>query len=307
MDTRARPMGPVEWSLLVALALLWAGSFFFAKIAVTTLPPLTVVLARVGIAAVALNLLLVGSGRRMPADLGIWAAFVAMGLLNNLIPFSLIFWGQTRIGSGLASILNATTPLWTVVVAHLSTRDERMTAGKLAGVAAGIAGVAALLAPTLSAGAAGDLAAMAAVVGAALSYAAASVFGRRFARMAVPPFAVASGQLTATTAMMLPVVAIVDAPWMLPVPGVEVWASLVALALLSTALAYVIYFRILATAGATNLMLVTLLIPPGAVALGAVFLGELISPEHLVGFALIGVGLALIDGRLIGVARRLSG
>src|SRR5687768_15882173 len=118
----------VEWALLLLLALLWGGSFFFSKIAVGELPALTVVLCRVALAALALNVVVALSGRRMPADPRLWGAFLVMGLLNNVIPFSLIFWGQTQIASGLAAILNATTPLFTVLVAHVATKDEKLSA-----------------------------------------------------------------------------------------------------------------------------------------------------------------------------------
>ncbi|MCH6587028.1 MAG: ATP phosphoribosyltransferase regulatory subunit, partial [Proteobacteria bacterium] len=119
-----------DWLLLVTLSVLWGGSFFFSEVALGELGPFTVVLGRVGIAAVALVAFVYLSGRRMPGAPGLWGAFLVMGALNNLIPFSLIVWGQVTIDSGLASILNATTPLFTVVLAHLLTRDERMTRGR---------------------------------------------------------------------------------------------------------------------------------------------------------------------------------
>src|ERR671912_2097262 len=140
-------MGPVEWALLLGLALLWGGSFFFSKIAIGELPPLTVVLCRVVLAALTLNLVVLLSRRRVPADPRSWGALVVMGLLNNAVPFSLIFWGQTQIASGLASILNATTPLFTVLVAHVATTDEKLSASRFVGVLAGVIGVAVMIGP----------------------------------------------------------------------------------------------------------------------------------------------------------------
>ncbi len=294
-------MGSVEWLLLVGLSVLWGGSFFFNKLALTDLRPFTLVLGRVGLAAVALNVLVLARGLRMPTTPRIWLAFLAMGALNNLIPFSLIVWGQTRIPSGLASILNATTPLWTVVVAHLLTRDDRLTWSRLGGVLLGLAGVVVMIGPAALLGLSLDVLAELAVLGAALSYAFAGVFGRRFRDL--PPLVTATGQVTATTVMALPIALALDRPWTGPAPGAVTWAALAGLALLSTALAYVIYFRILAASGATNLLLVTFLIPVSALVLGTTVLGERLEPRQLAGMALIGAGLAAIDGRLLRRAR----
>jgi drug/metabolite transporter (DMT)-like permease len=284
MATNVEPrMDATEWAMLLALSVLWGGSFFFAKVSVGELPPLTVVLARVGLAAMALLAVVRAAGQRMPRDLGLWVAFFAMGMLNNLIPFSLIFWGQTRIASGLAAILNATTPLWTVLLAHLLTRDEKFTPNRLAGVLAGLAGVAVMIGPEALARLGLDFLAQTAVVVAAVSYASASIFGRRFRAAGVSPLVTAAGQVTATTVMALPVVLLVDHPWALPVPSAATWASLVALALLCTALAYILYFRVLATVGATNIALVTLLVPASAILLGSLVLGERLEPRDFAG------------------------
>lgn len=288
-------MGPVEWVLLLVLSVLWGGSFFFGKVALAELPPFTVVFGRVCLAAIALNAVVVATGRRMPVSGRTWAAFFVMGLMNNLIPFSLIFWGQTRIASGLAAVLNSTTPLFAVVLGHLLTEDERLTPNRLSGVILGVGGVAVMIGPRALSGLGGDVVAQVAVLGAALSYAFAGLFGRRF--KGVPPLVTASGQVTATTTMMLPVVCLADRPWTLPTPGTWTVAALVGLALLSTALAYIIYFRILAVAGATNLLLVTFLIPVSALALGTTVLGERLGPRQFGGMALIAAGLAAIDGR----------
>lgn len=287
------------WIWLLSLSVLWGGSFFFAKVAIGELQPLTVVFGRVALAALALNLVLSLAGRSLFQRGVPWPTFVVMGLLNNMIPFSLIFWGQTQIASGLASILNATTPLFTLAVAHLLTRDERINAAKAVALLVGFAGVALLVGPNLLVGDDSSFIGQMACLGAALSYAFAGVYGRRFQIMGVQPMQAAAGQVTASAVLILPIMLIVDRPWNLAgPPSATVWAALAGLALLSTALAYLLYFRILAAAGATNLLLVTFLIPVTAILLGAVFLGERLEPRHFAGMALIGVGLAAIDGRI---------
>ena len=290
-----RAMSGGDWLLLILLSIVWGGSFFFAKIAVAELPPLTIVLARVTIAAAALHLLVLAVGQRMPGELSLWRDFLIMGLLNNAIPFSLIFWGQKEIASGLASILNATTPLFTVLVAHAFTADEKATPAKLTGVGLGIIGVALMIGLDLMSGFGSHLMSELAVLAAALSYAFAGVFGRRFRGR--PPLVVAAGQLTGSSMLILPLALLIDRPWELPMPSSGTWAALIGLALLSTALAYVIFFRILARAGATNLLLVTFLIPVSALLLGVAFLAERVTAHQLIGMLLIGLGLAVIDGR----------
>lgn len=287
------------WIWLLSLSVLWGGSFFFAKVAIGELRPFTVVFARVALAALALNLVLSLTGRSLFRRGTSWPAFIAMGLLNNMIPFSLIFWGQTQIASGLASILNATTPLFTLVVAHLLTRDERMNCAKVAALLAGFAGVTLLVGPNFLVGDRAGFWGQMACLGAALSYAFAGVYGRRFQTMGVSPIQAAAGQVTVSAVLILPIMLIADRPWTLAAaPSAMVWAALAGLALLSTALAYVLYFRILAAAGATNLLLVTFLIPVIAIPLGAAVLGERLELRHFAGMALIGLGLAAIDGRI---------
>jgi drug/metabolite transporter (DMT)-like permease len=299
MTSARLTMGPIEWLLLVALSVLWGGSFLFGEIALDQLPPFTVVQVRVGLAALALWLAVAVTRQAVPHSRAVWLAFFAMGLINNLIPFSLIMWGQLRIGSGLASILNATTPLWTVVVAHWLTADEKINRRKLVGMLIGVAGVAVMIGPVALAGLGGDVVAQLAVIAATLSYAFAGLYGRRFARLGVQPMVVAAGQIGATTVMLLPIALLVDMPWTLPMPSPRTWAALAGLALLSTALGYVLYFRILAKAGATNVLLVTFLIPVSGVLMGVLVLDEVLEPRQLAGMALIALGLAVIDGRLL--------
>lgn len=293
-----RKMSRGNWAILLLLALIWGGAFFFIHIAVRSVPTFTYVSLRLGLAAGAMWLWV--AIRREPVGLPrrAWGSIAVLALLNTAIPFALFGWAQTHIVSGLASILNATTPLWGVIVAHWFTTDERLTPGKLAGVLIGVAGVAVMIGPGLS-GASSDVLAELACVAAALFYAFAGVWARRFKRMGISPIAVTTGQLTAGALLCLPVALIVERPWTLPFPPLEAVASIVALAVVCTAFGYVLYFRLIDSAGATNALLVTLLVPPFAILLGALFLGETLDPRDIAGMALIAVGLAAIDGRVI--------
>ncbi|WP_421722872.1 DMT family transporter [Bauldia sp.] len=297
-------MTPSEWALLIALSVLWGGSFLFIAVAVTELPPVTVVAVRVAIGAALLYLVVRAVGRQLPTGLPIWAAFAGMGILNNVIPFSLIAWGQTQIPGGLASILNATTPFFTVIVAHLFTRDERMTFARVIGVIIGFGGVAIMMGVDLLADVGQHLWAQLAILGAGLSYALSAVYARRFSRLGQPPLVSAAGQFIAAAVMMIPLSLVFDHPWSLPAPSWQVVGSVVALGALSSCLAYIIYYRILATAGAVNLMLVTFLVPVSAILLGSLVLGERLSAHHFLGMAAIGFGLAVIDGRPLATLRR---
>lgn len=298
-----KAMGTKEWAMLIVLSVLWGGSFFFTGIAVKQLPPFSIVTLRVGLAAVALFGFTHVLGLKIPTEGRVWAAFFGMGFLNNLVPFCLIVWGQTHIASGIASILNATTPLFAVIVAHVLTADEKITANKLAGVLVGFFGVAMMIGPQALSGLGANIIAELAVLGAALSYSFAGIFGRRFKAMGVPPLVTATGQVSASTVMLLPITLFIDRPWTLAMPGWQTWAAIAGIALVSTAVAYTIFFRILATAGATNLMLVTFLIPVSAIVLGSLVLGEHLEPKHFLGMAMIACGLAAIDGRLITLFR----
>jgi drug/metabolite transporter (DMT)-like permease len=288
-------MSATDWLLLIALSILWGGSFFFAKVAVAEIAPLTVVLGRVAIAAATLVLIARLSGIALPGTAAEWLRFAPMGLLNNVLPFSLIFWGQTQIPSGLAAILNATTPLFTVLVAHWATADEKLDAGRIAGLLFGFAGVVAMIGPDALHDLGRNVLAQLACLAAAVSYAFAGVYGRRF--RAEPALRVAAGQLIASTVLLVPVVALVDRPWTAAPPSLTTAGAMVALAVLSTALAYVIFFRILARAGATGISLVTFLIPVSAILLGTLILREQLALRHFVGMIAIALGLAAIDGR----------
>lgn len=300
-QTANRSMDLATWGLLVLLGFIWGGSFFFGRIAVQHVPPITLVLFRVALAAIALHLAfgrLPGFYQTLSSH---WRALLVMGLINNAIPFTLIFLGQTKIGAGLASILNATTPLWAVLVAQVFTTDEKITPAKLIGCALGLAGMVMLIGPAALGIADSPLWAKLAVVGAAVSYGFAASFGKRF--KGVSPRITATGQLTASSLIMLPLALVVDQPWALPMPPLNVIAAILALALVSTAFAYIVFFRILSTAGATSASLVTLLVPPAAILLGVVFLGETLSLTEALGLGLIALGLLSLDNRL-GIKRK---
>jgi len=290
-------MSPLEWGMLLGLSLLWGGSYFFTGVAVRELPTFTVVVGRVAIAAVILLTILRVSGTPIRWSRELWLMFAGMGFLNNVVPFSLIVWGQSHVASGVAAIFNATTPLFTVFVAHFLTADEKLTAGRILGILIGIVGVAVLVGVDAVQGLGVTIWAPAAFLAAALSYAFAGVFGRRFRALGITPIETAAGQVTMSSVMLIPIMLVVDRPWTLAMPSVATLAALFGLAALSTALAYILYFRILATAGATNLLLVTMLLPVSAIVLGTTFLGEVFETKHFAGMLLIGLGLAAIDGR----------
>ena len=297
VSTKAQPaIAPSVWAMLLLLSLLWGGSFFFARIAVQEVPPLMLVLIRVVIAAAALHLYLLAKGEWNKFSGRRFAPFLLLGLLNNAIPFSLLFIGQTELGAGLAAILNALVPFWTVIAANFLTADEKFTAGKVTGIALGVAGAAVIIGPSALTGLGAPLWAKLAVVGAGVSYALASIYAKRF--KSAPPIVTATGQLTASALIMLPAAFLAHGVWS-PAPVTPpVWLAVIALALVSTSLAYIIFFKIAAAAGATVVSLVTLLVPVSAIMLGTVFLGESLSLPELSGMALIGIGLVIIDGRL---------
>ena len=294
----APAMSLFAWFQLLTLGLIWGASFFFARVAVMEIPPLTLVLFRVAIAAIALQVYLVARGIRFTPIIRHAGPFLILATLNNVIPFSLIFLGQTELGAGLAAVLNATTPFWTVLAANRLTADEKITAGKIVGVLAGIAGTGIMIGPGLLADFGGPAWAKFAIVGAAISYAFAVIYAKRFKH--IEPSAVAAGQLTAASVIMIPPVVLVDGMSTMFIASAPVWASVLALALISTALAYILYFTLIANAGATNASLVTLVVPVSAILLGSLFLAERLELYEFAGMALIGIGLVVIDGRIWG-------
>jgi drug/metabolite transporter (DMT)-like permease len=284
-------MRGTDWIMLWTLSLLWGGSFLFVELALVGLPPLSIVWGRVAVAAAILWAGLRASGGAVPPR-ALWPALLVMGLLNNAVPFTLFVLAQGQITGALAAVLNATTPLFTVLVAHLATTEERVTRWKAAGVALGFGGVLVMM---MGQDLGGAVPAMLACLGAAVSYAVAGVWGRRFRAAGLAPLATACGQVTASTILLTPIWLWRDTPWTMAWPGDGPVLAVVAMAALSTALAYLIYFRILASAGVTALSLVTFLIPLSAAGLGWLVLGEQLAMRHFAGLALILGGLGLIE------------
>lgn len=296
-STISLAMGTREWTLLLVLSLLWGGSFFFVGVAVQDLPPLTIVALRVALAAIGLWCVVLILGLRPPRQWKVWLAFLSMGTINNAIPFSLIVSAQTQIASGLASILNATTPLFTVVVATCLLTDERATPLKVLGVVIGFLGVVVMIGLPASSEPTPWLPQLA-ILGAALSYAFGGVYGRRFKAMGIHPILTAAGQVTASGVIMMPIALSLEGTQALTSASAQSWGAILGLALFSTSLAYIIYFKLLESTGATNLLLVTLLVPASAILLGILFLSESITATQLAGLGLIALGLSAIDGRL---------
>ena len=288
-----------DWFFLVFLSVLWGGSFFFIELALQELTPLWIVALRVGIAALVLWCFVLISRTEIPRGAEVWLAFGIMGLVNNVIPFVLIVWGQSHIGSGLASILNATTPIFTVLVAGVVLHDERFTWLRMLGVVFGFFGIMVLVGVDVFRGVGQQVLAQLAILGAAMAYSVSAVYGRRFKRMGIPAMITATGQLSASALIMLVIVVLsepLDALHGLTIRGM---AAMMALAVFSTGLAYVVYFRILASSGATNVLLVTFLVPVTAISLGILVLGESLHGHQIAGMCLIALGLVAIDGRLI--------
>ncbi|MBA3908745.1 MAG: EamA family transporter [Rhodobacter sp.] len=288
-------MRGTDWLWLWALSLLWGGSFLFVELALAGLPPLTVVWGRVGLAALILwGVVRLRRTGGPPRE--VWPALLVMGLLNNAVPFTLFALAQGQISGALASVLNATTPIFTVLVAHLATVDERLGPARALGVGLGFSGVVVMLA---DGGMAGTRLALLAGLGAALSYGLASVWGRRFRAAGLSPLTTAVGQVTASSLLLLPAWLLVDRPWALGWPGTGPVLAVLGLATLSTAVAYLIFFKVLASAGATAISLVTFLIPISAMGLGWLVLGETLEPQQIAGLGLVLLGLGVIDGRLM--------
>ncbi|MEM9278913.1 MAG: DMT family transporter [Pseudomonadota bacterium] len=290
-----------DWILITILALIWGGSFLFGRILMLEWPPFTVVFFRVGIAALTLWLFLAATGRKFPFNANLISAIAIMGILNNVIPFSLILVGQREIGSGLASVVNAMTPIWTLIIANFFTTDEKFSANKIIGILFGFAGVAVLIGGDLVQGLTASAWAQVAVLGATISYGFAGVFGKRFREH--DPIVISTGQLTASSIIMLPIMFALEDPFSISAPDTEIILSTLGLSILCTAIAYVLFFRILASAGATNVSLVTFLVPVSAILLGIVWLGETLTAGNIFGMTLIVLGLILVDGRLF---RRLK-
>ena len=299
----AKPMGRVEWTMLLVLALIWGTAFVFIKVAVTSFEPATYVWIRLAMAAAALLFVLKISGKRLALPLALWASVGVLALLNNVVPFILFGWGQRHIASGLAAILQATTPIFGVLAAHFLTADERITSARLGGVVVGFAGVTMMIGPQLLSDGGNPLMAQIACLFASLLYALAGIHARRFKALGVGPLELATAQFVAGAIMLAPVALLVDQPWLGLPTSLAAWGSVAVLALLCSAFAYIIFFRLIERAGATNSLLVTLLLPPVAIVVGALVFGERLGVNQFAGLALIGVGLAVIDGRAVRALR----
>ena len=293
-------MKRIDWLRLLILSLVWGGSFLFYRVLATELPPLTTVFSRCMIGAAAVALFIRFEGGRIDVPRTQWPKLLVVSLFNNVIPFTLYAWGETRVPAGVAAIFNAATPTFTVLVTGLVLRMESLTAPRLFGVLCGLAGVAVVVGPDVLVGA--DLGGEIACLLAPICYGFGFPYARRYVTGMTPP-SIAFAQLAISAAVVLPLALLHDPVTHLPMPDLAGWLSVAGLGVLSTGFAYVVVFRVLASAGATNLSLVTLLVPVSALFLAWVGLGETVPLRALLGMALIAAGLAAIDGRML---RRFS-
>ena len=293
-------MSAADWGIIMLLSLLWGGAFFMIELGLRGFPPITLVFLRMALAVPPMLLTLKVMGHRLPGDLKSWQQLFILGAINAALPFILFFWGQTQIDSGLASILNATTPLWGVVTAHFLTRDEKATPARIIGVFLGLAGITVMVGTDALSGMSGNVLAQMACLAATFFYALAAVYARTLSQSTMTPLVVATGQVITAALIMLPIMLAVDQPWTLPTPEWDAWAGAIGLAIPSTAIAYVFYFRLIDKAGASNAMLVAFIMPVIAVVLGLAALGETVEPKEAAGAVLIALGLLAIDGRVFG-------
>ncbi len=297
-DGQALRPGLEEGLSLLLLALIWGSSFLFIGISLGAIPPLTLAALRILLAALCLwGVLAVSGGTRSMRGQN-WPAFTIMGLLNNVFPFSLIIWSQLTISSGLAAILVATTPLLGLISAAVLLPDEPVTRNKVLACGAGFAGVISIAGTQSLRGDSAELAATAACLLGAASFALAGAFGRRFARDGIAPLITATGQVTAAACLLTPLALFVEQPWTLAIPSLKIWSAVLALGVVSTAFAYVLYFRILARAGASSLLLVNLLVPLPAIVFGTRWLHESLRVEDFAGLLLVTGALLASDTRL---------
>ncbi len=300
MTGTAPKMHAADWGAIAVLSLLWGGAFYLIEIGLRGFPPNTLVFLRMALAIPPMLVALKIAGNRLPTDAKSWVQLFILGLINAALPFILFFWGQTKIESGLASVLNATAPLWGVITAHFLTRDEKATPARIVGVLLGMAGIIVMVGSEALSGMTGSVLGQIACLLATLSYAFAAVYGRSLSQSTMTPLVVATGQVITAAIIMLPVMLIVDHPWQLPMPGWDAWAGAVGLAIPSTAIAYIFYFRLIDRAGASNAMLVAFIMPVIAIILGIVALNETLEMRQIAGTGLIALGLVAIDGRVFG-------
>ncbi|MFN5824774.1 MAG: DMT family transporter [Sphingomonadales bacterium] len=286
------------WMLIAILSILWGGSFVMIEIGLRSYPPLTLVFARVALAVPPMLLAMRLMGESLPRDSRSWVLLTVVGALNCALPFSLFFWGQQYLDSGYASILNATTPLWGVIAAHFLTSDEKATPTRILGALVGMAGIVVMVGPAAMKGFSDNLLAQIACLVSTTFYSFAAIYGRRLSQSALTPMSVATGQTITASLIMLPIMLIVDQPWAMAMPRLDSTMAALMLALISTALAYTLFFRLIDRSGASNAQLVAFLIPVFAVLLGSLLLNEKLTAGQAGGAVLIAAGLVILDGRL---------
>lgn len=287
------------WGLIAILSILWGGAFFLIEVGLRSYPPITLVFMRLALAVPPMWIAMRLMGERLPTEPRVWGLLAIVGALNCALPFILFFWGQQYLDSGYASILNATTPLWGVITAHFLTSDEKATPARIIGVLIGMAGIVVMVGPQAMKGLSNNLLAQLACIVSTIFYSFAAIYGRRLSQTELTPMAVATGQTMMAALMMVPIVAVMDQPWTMALPRLDSTLAGITLAIFSTALAYTLYFRLIDRSGASNAQLVAFLMPILAVILGIAFLGESLSSGQIAGAALIAVGLAILDGRLV--------
>lgn len=297
--TQSPKLDGTGWLLIGILSILWGGAFFLIEVGLRSYPPITLVFMRLVLAVPPMWIAMRLMGQRLPSEARVWGLLAVVGALNCALPFILFFWGQQYLDSGYASILNATTPLWGVITAHFLTSDEKATPARILGVLIGMAGIVVMVGPEAMKGLSNNLLAQIACIISTIFYNFAAIYGRRLSQTELTPMAVATGQTMMAALMMVPVVVLVDQPWTMATPRLDSTLAGLTLALFSTALAYTLYFRLIDRSGASNAQLVAFLMPILAVILGIAFLGESLSGGQIVGAALIAIGLAILDGRLV--------
>ncbi len=288
---------PVDYLLLLLLSAIWGSSFLFIKLAVAAIPPMTLVAARLGLAALALMLFLVATGRGLPRGWDIWRGFLVVAAIGNVVPFFLINWGEVTVDSSLAAILLATVPLATIMLAHVFTQDDRLTPLKGLGVIVGFGGILVLVGPDALAGFGREALSQFAIVAAACCYAGIGIFVRRSRLIELPAAVTAAGVLVTAAVIAVPLALVIDRPWELPVPGSGTLLAVVMLALLCTSAAFLILFRLLATTSATFVSLLNYMAPVFGVFWGALLLGEPLGLDTLGALGLIMIGLGLTQAR----------
>jgi drug/metabolite transporter (DMT)-like permease len=292
----ALQFGAREWALLVLQSMLWGSAFFFIDLAKNAFPVLTLSSLRLLPAALILFVVALALRVSLRPLVTEWRKFLKLGFINNWFPFMLVIYGQHHVTGGVAAVFNATVPLFGLLLAHVLTRDEKLTATKLLGVVVGVGGVAVLTGGATADGHAATLIGKAALIVAAFCYALGSVYGRSFSH--IPVVAVATGQMTFAFLLSVPLMLIVDRPWQQPMPSPEAVAAVVAMGTFGSALAALCYFTVLKRAGATNAMLSTLLLPLTPILLGAAFLGHTLTRQEMAGGLIVALALLIIDGRL---------